>query len=142
MCSQLSTSFVLETFIHSKEKVRSSRRVAECSLADVRRRADAVLCSSAHDAAVDRAPDQTVQQQPGGLRGLIPTHRLTSAAEGPSSDEENDCLVFVVVVFSVVFGSDGRRQLVADADPHKMPQSDRATGELSIRLDYNRNYLI
>lgn len=30
---------------------------------------------------------------------------------------------------SVVSGSDGRRQLVAHADPHQVPQSDRQTGE-------------
>lgn len=62
-----------------------------------------MLCVSppAHHAAVDRTPDQTVQQQPGGLRGSAPLFLRVLGSLGWSRYRN----VFSSV--AVVFGSDG-----------------------------------
>lgn len=77
---------------------------------------------------MDRAAHQTVQQQPGGLRGLSSAAEPQSvfAACRPSASQPQR---LSAASLSVVSGSDGRRQLVAHADPHQVPQSDRQTGE-------------
>ena len=71
---QLSTSFVLETFIHSKEKVTHTLTLLLDSFSLLtfgHNLTDVPVVPPAHHAAVDRAPHQTVQQQPGCLRGSV-----------------------------------------------------------------------